>query len=96
MTDTILVILLALSLLFAFGSYKRWTWAFFGQLAYLAVGLLSFPSQLVDQFSGGPVPAIFLFGDAVELASVALLVWMLIALIKYGIWASRKRPSRRG
>lgn len=82
-----------------FGVLKRWTWLYYVVLAWLGLGLLSLPLNLVNALSGHMmsgtttlnVPAWFLYqGLASSLLGGALFVWMLIAMIRYGPWAMRR------
>jgi hypothetical protein len=91
-------------LLILIGTLRRWTWFYWVLTVIFALSILGLPQEVLQLFgvgySGGPgqpelvLPlANSLLGLAVTIAEVALFVWMVVALRKYGPWACRKVPA---
>jgi hypothetical protein len=77
------------------GALRRWTWVYFAILVLIGLGLLGLPADLANVVSGRvPAPEFPAWTYAVTLANalvnVALFVWMLIAMVRYGPWAMRR------
>jgi hypothetical protein len=79
----------------AVGSYLGWRWVFWAALilfglsgisALTTIGSLANPDRSIIPASGLIVSEIF------DVLGLAMFVWMLIAVIKYGPWAM-KRPG---
>jgi hypothetical protein len=85
------------------GAWKRWTWMYYVVLVLLGLTALLTPVQLVYVFLGGSISRlngvalpswIYLVNFLTGLPAVGLFVWMLIALLRRGPWATRRpRPS---
>ncbi len=91
----VVVVFAALELLCALGSYLGWRWIFYAVLVLLGLGAIGAVTNLgtFQHPDTSPVPT---WGVAVSellsLVGVALFVWMLIGVIRYGPWAM-KRPG---
>jgi hypothetical protein len=90
------VVLLALYLVTAFGSFRGWTWAFWVALVLLALASLFAIFGLIGLVAGSNSavsPGWAWLGEGVQLLGLALFVWALVSLIRFGAWA-RRRPGR--
>jgi hypothetical protein len=91
------LVLTAVSIVLAVGSYLGWRWAFWVALVWLAfnsVGVVSNAGSLANA-SSQPQPAAVIAGSLLlSLVALALFIWMLVAAIRYGPWAMRKPGSR--
>jgi hypothetical protein len=86
----------------AVGAVMRWTWIFWVVLILLGLGTLGLPFNLISAVSGSSYAA-NLYGlpawttwlsVAIGIPNAALFVWMLVAAIRYGPWATtRTTPS---
>ena len=97
---------LAIAAVAVIGAMKRWTWVYYVILvlgAFSAIGLpFSLFGAIVGSLAGGQAqipstlsPALNWVGVGVSIPEVALFVWMLIALIRFGPWATKKpEPAR--
>jgi hypothetical protein len=77
----------------AFGAYRAWRWAFWLNLAVLAVGAIQVPTNLLALVS--PVaqiqpPAAIAVELALSLLALGLLGWSIVAAARYGPWAMRR------
>jgi hypothetical protein len=92
----------AICAVIAIGALMRWTWIFWVVLVLLGLGALFLPFSLFTALAGYSYPASsyglpawtawvsVVFG----VPGTALFVWMLVALIRYGPWATtRTSPS---
>ena len=82
----------------AVGAVLRWTWIFWVVLVLLGLGTLALPFNLISAVAGSTYAA-NLYGlpswttwlsVAIGIPNAALFVWMLVALIRYGPWATTK------
>ena len=84
-----------LELLAALGSYLGWRWMFWGALVLFALNglgaLINIASLASPDRSTLPLGAL-VWNELGSIASLAVFVWMLIGVIKYGPWAM-KRPG---
>jgi hypothetical protein len=80
------------------GTIRRWTWMYYVVLALVGLSTLGLPFSVASalgvmqqpiQFGGSLLIAEW-FGLVLELVSLALGVWMLVALIRRGPWAMRR------
>jgi len=80
-------------------AWKRWNWAFYVILVLFGFGLVALPIDAIDLFAssalsslnGVTMPSwIYLVGIASGTVSGALFIWMLVALVKRGPWATTK------
>ncbi|HSS93364.1 MAG TPA: hypothetical protein VLR46_05160 [Candidatus Dormibacteraeota bacterium] len=94
-TYAISIVFALLWLVAAIGSYLGWRWVFWAALilfglsgisALTTIGSLANPDRSIIPASGLIVSEIF------DVLGLAMFVWMLIAVIKYGPWAM-KRPG---
>jgi hypothetical protein len=80
----------------AVGSYLGWRWVFWAALVINGLGAISafvnLGSLLNPDRSPVPIGGLIV-SEVFAVLSLALFVWMLVAVIKYGPWAM-KRPSR--
>ena len=80
----------------AIGSYFGWRWVFWAALVLYGLSGISAFTNLTTLFnaSKSPVPVAGLVaGEIFSILGLAMFVWMLIAVIRYGPWAL-KRPGR--
>jgi hypothetical protein len=85
-----------LQVLAAIGSYLGWRWMFWGALVLFALGGLGAIVNLLSLASSNrsTLPAgALIWNELVALANLAMFIWMLIGVVKYGPWAM-KRPGR--
>jgi hypothetical protein len=82
----------------AVGAVMRWTWIFWVVLVLLGLGTLALPFNLISAVAGSTYAA-SLYGlpswtpwlsVAIGIPTAALFVWMLVALIRFGPWATTK------
>ena len=80
----------------AVGSYLGWRWMFWAALVLNGLtgiySLINIPALFVSDRSAVPLGGL-VFGELLDLLALALFVWMLVGVIKYGPWAMR-RPGR--
>lgn len=90
------VVVALLEVLGAVGAFLRWRWAFWYVLVLFGLGTVSALFGLVSLFrpaSGTPYPVGYLvLLEVLGAVAVAIFVWMLIGVIRYGPWAM-KRPG---
>jgi hypothetical protein len=88
-------VIAALELFAALGSFLRWRWMFWMALILLGIGSIGAVTNL-STFAHPQASPVPIWGIAVSevlsIVSVALFVWMLIGVIRYGPWAM-KRPG---
>jgi hypothetical protein len=88
---------IATCVLIIVGALKRWTWMFYVVLVFGGLSTIGLPFNLVAAIGRSTTPGIpsvaaweswlqVLYG----MASAALFVWMVIALVRYGPWATMK------
>ena len=91
----VVVVIGLLELFAALGSYLGWRWMFWGGLVLFALSGLGAVTNLgsIANSSSSSVPLGGLIVDEIlALAGLAMFIWMLVAVIKYGPWAM-KRPG---
>src|SRR4029077_4216252 len=80
----------------AIGSYLGWRWVFWAALVINGLGsigaFINLGSLLNPDRSPVPIGGLIV-SEVFAVLSLALFVWILVAVIKFGPWA-RKRPSR--
>lgn len=82
-------------LVMAVASARGWGWAFWVDLVLFAIGAISAFADLGSLGSNSPVPLPgAIASEVVNFVAIFLLIWFLIALIKYGVWARRKPRNR--
>ncbi len=82
-----------LELVGAVGSYLGWRWMFWAVFVLFAFDGLGALTNLgvVLQPARSPLPIVpLLTNELLSIAGLAMFVWMLIGLIKFGPWAMRK------
>jgi uncharacterized membrane protein YuzA (DUF378 family) len=80
------------------GTISRWTWMYYVVLGLVGLSTIGLPFSILSALgitqpaipSSGSFLAAQWFGLALGLASLALGVWMLVALVRRGPWAMRK------
>jgi hypothetical protein len=86
------------------GALMRWTWMFWVVLVFLGLGALVLPFSLFSALAGyTPAASLYEVPSWTAWISVvfgvpgtALFVWMLVALIRYGPWATTKTAAWAG
>lgn len=85
------------------GALKRWTWIFYVILVFLGLGAISLPLNFAGAIGGSSplnpyqLPAgISWLSVAIGIPGAALFVWMLVALIRYGPWATTNKVELAG
>ena len=94
-TIAVVVFFAILELVAAVGSYLGWRWIFWAALILFGLGGLGTFTNIATIFKPqtSPVPlAAVLVSELTSLLSLAMFVWMLIGLIRFGPWAMKK-PS---
>ena len=88
----------AISAVVIIGALKRWTWMFYVVLVLFGLGALGLPYNIVILVSGRSTlsgfntpPGFTWLSIGFGILGVALFVWMLIAVIRYGPWAMAKK-----
>ena len=81
----------------AVGAVMRWTWIFWVVLVLLGLGTLALPFNLIGAVAGSTYASLYglpswttWLSVAIGIPNVALFVWMLVGLIRYGPWAMTK------
>jgi hypothetical protein len=81
------------------GALRRWTWIYYVVLVFLGFSVISLPLDLVNAAGGSSISAAsgftvpswyYLAGTLFAIPSIALFVWMVVALAKRGPWAMRR------
>lgn len=96
------ILLVAVAVLVLIGTIRRWTWMYYAVLGLAALSALGLPFSVAGalgvsqpntvfgpSFSGSLLVAQWI-GLALGFVSLALGVWMLVALVRRGPWAMRK------
>ncbi|HEV2027649.1 MAG TPA: hypothetical protein VGS16_03845 [Candidatus Dormibacteraeota bacterium] len=92
-TIAFVVFFAVLELVAAAGSYLGWRWVFWAALILFGLGGLGAFTNLLTVFKPdtSPVPlAAVLVSELTSILSLAMFVWMLIGVIKFGPWAMKK------
>lgn len=92
-TWVVVIVIAAIEVVTAVGSYLGWRWIFWAALALLgvgAIGAITNANTLANPDTS-PIPRWALGVDEVlSIAAFALFVWMLISVIRLGPWAMKK------
>jgi hypothetical protein len=92
-TIAFVVFFAVLELVAAAGSYLGWRWIFWAGLILFGLGGLGAFTNLATLFKPAtspiPLPAV-LVSELTSVLSLAMFVWMLIGLIRFGPWAMKK------
>jgi fucose permease len=82
------------------GTLRRWTWMYYAILVILGLAVLSLPVQLASATGlvsspGGVAmpPAASWVGATSGVLAIALLAWMMVALLTRGPWAMRRESA---
>jgi hypothetical protein len=98
------IIAVAVCAVFVIGALMRWTWIFWVVLVLLGLGTLAVPFNLISAVAGSTYAA-NLYGlpawttwlsVGIGIPNAALFVWMLVAIIRYGPWATTKTAAWAG
>jgi hypothetical protein len=89
-------------ILIIIGALNRWTWMFYFELVFLGLGTIGLPFNFIGAVAGSA--ASNTFGQnvlaswltvAIGIPTAALFVWMLVAVFRYGPWATTKNVDWR-
>lgn len=83
---TFVIVIAVLELFGALGSFLRWRWAFWYVFVLMCLGSLSALFGIAGAFKSAGAA----FGELLALGAVAMLVWMIVGLVRYGPWAMRR------
>jgi hypothetical protein len=81
------------------GALKRWTWTYYVVLVLLGFSVISLPLDVINAVGGSTISAAsgfsmpswtYWLGLGTAIPATALFVWMLVALVKRGPWATTK------
>jgi len=92
-TWIVVIAIAAIEVVAALGSYLGWRWMFWAALIVLGVGSIGAITNLgtLAHANTSPIPGWALAVDQVlSIAVFALFVWMLIGVIRFGPWATKK------
>lgn len=87
------LVLSAVSVVLAIGSYLGWRWAFWVTLVWLgfnSVGVLTNLNALFSPRVQTQPAAVTAGSLLLSLVALALFIWMLVAAVRFGPWAMRK------
>ena len=80
----------------ALGALLRWRWMFWYVFVLMCLGTLSALSGVAGLFASStssPIPkGALILQELLAVGAVAMLVWMIVGLVRYGPWAMR-RPA---
>lgn len=94
-TIGVIVFFAVLYLVGAVGSFFGWRWMFWAALILFGLGSIGAVTNLgyFAKPDTSPLPiAAVAFSELVSLAALAMFIWMLVGVIKFGPWAM-KRPG---
>ena len=90
------LVIAAIELVAALGSYLRWRWMFWVVLVLLGIGSIGAVTN-INTFAHPQTSPVPTWGVAISellaIGSLGLFLWMLIAAIRYGPWAMKKPGS---
>jgi hypothetical protein len=90
------VVIVILYLVAAVGSFLGWRWIFWAALvlfAFDAIGALTNLGSFAKP-DASPVPVGYLVvNELLSIAGLAMFIWMLVGVIKFGPWAMKKPGS---
>jgi len=89
---------IVISVVIIIGALNRWTWMFYVVLVFLGLGTIALPFNLISAVATSTATGIPGLPSWVRWLQVitaipeaALFVWMLVAVVRYGPWATTKR-----
>lgn len=85
-----------LDLVAALGSYLGWRWMFWAALilfGFGGIGSLTNLSSLAHPATTPMPTSAILLSELISLAELAMFIWLLVGLVKFGPWAMKK-PGR--
>ena len=88
----VLVLSLVWQLILILGCLRAWRWVYWYQLVVFGLAALTLPVTLVSaSFSTSALPAWMYAASVVAVClELALGIWMIVALRRYGTWARRR------
>lgn len=89
------IVFAVICLLMALASTRGWGWAFWVDLVLLGLGGIG---AIVGLGSVASAPVVLpgaVFAELLNVAALALFIWFLVALRKYGVWARVRVPGPR-
>jgi hypothetical protein len=92
------VVAVAVAAVVILGALRRWTWMFYVVLVLFGLSCLSLPGSIANAMLG-PTPQNLLpswiqwINVAFGMAAAAIFVWMLVAVFRYGPWATIKTTT---
>lgn len=89
----LVAVIVAGSALLALGASRGWQWAFWANLVVLVPGALQAftnAEALVSPATQTQPPAAIAVDLVLSLLALALLVWFVLAAVRYGPWAMRR------
>jgi hypothetical protein len=98
------VIGVAICAVIVIGALMRWTWMFWAVVVLLGLGALGLPINLYSALAGSTyagnlygLPSwTYWLSVGVGIPGAALFIWMLVALVRYGPWATTKTTASAG
>jgi len=94
------VVGVAICAVIVIGALMRWTWVFWAVLVLLGLGALGLPFNLSSALAGSTYSGNFglpswtyWLSVAVGIPGAALFIWMLVALVRHGPWATTKTTA---
>lgn len=95
-TVGVVIVIALLSLLVAVGSYLRWRWMFWVALVVFGLGSIGALTNLgtLSRPDTSPIPlGGVIASELLSIANLAMFVWLLVGLVKFGPWAMKKPGS---
>jgi hypothetical protein len=89
----VVIVLAAVSLLLAVGSFLGWRWVFWVALVWLAlnsIGVLSNLNALANSQTQVEPVGVLAGSLLLSLVALGLFIWFVVALVRYGPWAMKK------
>jgi hypothetical protein len=89
----VVIVLAAVSLLLAVGSFLGWRWVFWVALVWLAlnsIGVLSNLNALANSQTQVEPVGVVAGSLLLSLVALGLFIWFVVALVRYGPWAMKK------
>jgi hypothetical protein len=94
----VVIVIAVCGLVIGAGSYLGWRWMFWVALVFLGFGAIGAVTNIssITRPESSPIPGWGVaISELLSIANLALFVWMLIAVIRFGPWAMKK-PGAAG